>query len=94
MNSWRPITKEGKQSFKIKILTPTQHFFLGICNAYIKGSANIYSEHFVGLTFWGSIYVRGDHSVVTGKLRYEEKPVMRMTLDFDEQSIRWFSNEQ
>ena len=55
---------------------------VGLCNAFLKHNANIYSEHFVGLTFWGGIYVRGEYTTLTGKLRLEEKPVIRMSVDF------------
>jgi len=54
-----------------------------MCNAFLKHNSNVYSEHFVGLTFWGAIYTRGEYSAVTGKLRLEDKPIIRMCVDFD-----------
>ena len=73
---------------------PSQHFFVGISNAFVKHNINIYSEHFIGLTFWGSIYSRGDCIPVTYKLKYEEKPLVRMSLDFEEKIISWYFDEQ
>lgn len=82
INCAYPIPKEGKQSFKFRIVEPSQHFFVGLTNAFLRHGANIYSEHFVGLTFWGTIYARGENLALIGKIRYEEKPTIRMTVDF------------
>jgi hypothetical protein len=94
LNSALPIPKEGKQCFKFRIVEPSQHFFVGLTNAFLRHGANIYSEHFVGLTFWGTIYSRGDCLPLVGKVRYEERPTVRITVDFDDQAIRWHSDEQ
>jgi hypothetical protein len=59
INSSYEIRKEGKINFKIKVETPSEHMLMGLCNGFVKHNANIYSEHFVGLTFWGYIYARG-----------------------------------
>lgn len=72
---------------------PSQHCVVGLCNGFLKHNPNIYSEHFVGITFWGGIYTRGDYSEVTGKLRLEDKPVIRMSVDFEKYRIRWFSDD-
>lgn len=93
INSEHCIQKQGKINFKIKIPTPSQHIVIGLCNAFLKHDTNIYSEHFAGLTLWGSLYVRGEYSYLTGKLRLEDKPVIRMSVDFDEGQIRWFSDD-
>ena len=66
---------------------------MGLCNGYIKHDANIYSEHFVGLTLWGYIYARGDNINLNRKLRLSDKPVIRMCVDFEENEIRWFSDD-
>lgn len=42
---------------------------MGICNGFVKHTSNIYSEHFVGLAFWGYIYSRGESLPVSSKLR-------------------------
>jgi len=55
---------------------------MGLCNGFIKHAANMYSEHFVGLTFWGTIYCRGDQLNTSRKLRLNDKPVIRMCVDF------------
>jgi hypothetical protein len=69
INSSHEIHKGGKINFKIKIDTLSQHVVMGLCNGFLKHQPNIYSEHFVGLTFWGGIYARGNYSDLTGKLR-------------------------
>ena len=69
LNSAYCMSKKGKVNFKFKLLTPTPNLIVGLCGAYAKHSANIYSEHFVGLTFWGGIYVRGNYTALTAKLR-------------------------
>lgn len=55
---------------------------MGLCNNYIKYDANIYSEHFVGIAFWGYLYNRGENSNLPRKLRIQDKPVIRMSVDF------------
>ena len=66
---------------------------MGLCNGFIKHNANMYSEHFAGLTFWGYSYCRGDQTICTRKLRLSDKPVIRMCVDFEENQIRWFSDD-
>lgn len=82
LNSAHSITKKGKVNFKFRILTPNPNIIAGLCGAYIKYNASIYSDHFVGLTFWGGIYVRGNYTALTVKLRIEDKPLVRMSVDF------------
>lgn len=75
------------------MLTPSINILIGLCGAYVKHNASIYSQHFVGLTFWGSIYVRGNCTAITAKLRIEDKPVVRMSVDFESMEIKWFCDD-
>jgi hypothetical protein len=55
---------------------------MGMCNAFVKHSPNVYSEHFVGITLWGMVYSRGEAKALQNKLRLDAHPVLRMCVDF------------
>ena len=43
LNSAYCINKKGKVNFKFKMVTPNPNIIVGLCGAYIKHNANIYS---------------------------------------------------
>ena len=43
LNSSDTIRKEGKINFKIKLEHPSEHMLMGLCNAFLRHDANIYS---------------------------------------------------
>ena len=94
MSSATPITKKGKQTFKIKLLNTSPNIYIGMCNAYVRHDVNIHSDHFVGLALWGLSYYRITSENVISRIREEDKPVVRMTVDFEEGVICWYSDVQ
>ena len=67
---------------------------IGVCTANIKHDCSVYSNEFIGLTLWGTIYNRAEQVPIQSELRLKNGSIITMTIDFDNYIVFWHIDER
>jgi hypothetical protein len=54
----------------------------------------VYSDEFIGITFWGNIYNKSESMQINCDLRLNDGSIIAMILDFDKGEISWYIDKR
>jgi hypothetical protein len=83
INSKMAIPPIGKQTLKLQLNQKNLNVMVGLCTANIKYNSSVYSNQFIGLTFWGVIYNKSEQVPIQCELRLHPASIISMTVDFE-----------